>query len=291
MSDHHTTDFPLVTGATKLIFIVGHPVEQVKLPGSLNRFLGSRFLGSQSSGSQSQRDGLDVVMVPADVSPDKFDAFIETLRGLENCLGAVATIPYKGRAAAVADHCSRRVDLLGVANVLRRDEDGTLHAEMTDGIGFVEAARHNGARLTGGSALLVGAGGAGSAIALSLAEAGLANLAISEPDQAKAKALASLLAKAMPGMTIGFDVPEPEALDLAINASPIGMSIYPGLPLKLPRICTHTLFAEVVTSPEITPWLADAQAAGAKIQLGREMAAWQAPAIGAFLGLDMRGFV
>lgn len=270
----------LVTGTTRLVFIVGHPVAQVKLPAALNRFLASR----------RQESELDVVMVPADVAPESFDSFIDLLRGLENCLGMVATIPHKTRAAQVADTRTSRVARLGVANVLRRDPDGSLHAEMTDGIGFVEAARHHGVRLAGGSALLVGAGGAGSAIALSLAEAGLARLAIREPDQAKASALAGLLAEAAPDLSISFDLPEPDTLDLAFNASPIGMSIHPGLPLALPRISPRTLFADVVTEPEITPWLAAAQAAGAPIQLGREMAAWQAPAIGDFLGLDMRGF-
>lgn len=271
---------PLVTGLTRLVLIVGHPVAQVKLPTALNHFLASR----------PQVDGLDVVMVPADIAPESFDAFIDTLRGFENCLGIVATIPHKARAAMAADTRTSRVTRLGVANVLRRDFDGSLHAEMTDGIGFVEASRRHGVRLSGGSGLLVGAGGAGSAIALSLAEAGLARLAIREPDAAKAGALADLLAAAAPDMLISFDIPDPETLDLAVNASPIGMSIHPGLPLDLPRISPHTLFADVVTMPEITPWLAAARAAGAPIQLGREMAAWQAPAIGEFLGIDMRGF-
>ncbi len=265
-----------IDGHTRVVFMIGHPVTQVKLPGVFNPRIAAAVPAGKS---------MPAVIVPVDVPPSHLPDFLAAFRGMGNAAGLVGTIPHKVALAQMADSASPRVQRLGVANVLRRDPDGSLHAEMTDGIGFVAAARHHRARIAGGRALLVGAGGAGHAIALSLAEAGLAHLSVIDPDRERVHALTAMLAEAAPALTVDHAVPDPATLDLAINASPIGMAGHPGLPLALPYCAPHTLFADAVGDPLITEWLAAAQAAGAPIQTGKDMAAFQIPAIAEFLGI------
>jgi shikimate dehydrogenase len=77
---------------------------------------------------------------------------------------------------------------------MRRNADGTWHGDMFDGMGYVEALKSRGCNPRGLRALIVGAGGAGSAIAYSLMMAGVAELAIHDEDQARRDALAGRLA-------------------------------------------------------------------------------------------------
>ena len=66
----------------------------------------------------------------------------------------------------------------GSVNAVRRNADGSLHGGLFDGTGFVRPSRHFGFAPRGRSALLLGAGGAGAAIAVALAEAGVDRIAL-----------------------------------------------------------------------------------------------------------------
>jgi shikimate dehydrogenase len=77
-------------------------------------------------------------------------------------------MPHKHAAFAHCATSSERARLLGVVSVIRRNPDGTWHGDMLDGLAFVKAQKDHGARVEGARALLVGAGGAGSAIATPL---------------------------------------------------------------------------------------------------------------------------
>ena len=79
--------------------------------------------------------------------------------------------------------------MLGAVSVMRRNADGSWHGDMLDGLAFVKAQKDHGARPDGARVLLIGAGGAGSAIAIALLEAGVRELIIHDSDQARAAAL------------------------------------------------------------------------------------------------------
>ncbi len=68
--------------------------------------------------------------------------------------------------------------VLKVVSVIRRNPDRTWHGDMLDGLAFVKAQRDHGAQVDGARALLVGAGGAGSAIAIALLDGGVRELVI-----------------------------------------------------------------------------------------------------------------
>jgi shikimate dehydrogenase len=116
------------------------------------------------------------------------------LTALSNVDGILVTMPHKSAAFAYCTTSSERARKLGVVSVFRRNPDGTWHGDMLDGLAFVKAQTDHGAHVAGARALLIGAGGAGSAIALALVEAGARELVIHDASQSRAAALAELLA-------------------------------------------------------------------------------------------------
>ena len=87
----------------------------------------------------------------------------------------------------------KRAKMLGVVSVIRRNPDGTWHGDMLDGLAFVKAQKDHGAEPEGARVLLVGAGGAGSAIAIALLEAGVRELVIHDADESRVATLIDLL--------------------------------------------------------------------------------------------------
>ena len=87
-------------------------------------------------------------------------------------------MPHKKTTVELADEVSPTARIAGAANALLKREDGTLLADMFDGEGFVRGVRRKGRNLEGASALVIGAGGVGSAIAASLAAAGVTRMGL-----------------------------------------------------------------------------------------------------------------
>jgi len=110
--------------------------------------------------------------------PDDYPAFLRAVFTLTNIRGALVTMPHKVTTAALVDDASPAVRLAGSCNAVRRLQDGRLHGDLFDGEGFARALRRNGCQMEGARALVVGAGGVGSAIAVSLATAGAAYQAL-----------------------------------------------------------------------------------------------------------------
>jgi len=184
-----------------------------------------------------------------------------------NVDGLIATVPHK---FVLASHCatlSERARFLGAANVARRNADGSWHGDMLDGEGFTDAAARTGCRMQGARALLIGAGGAGSAIALSLLDRGVAKLAIHDIDADRRAALLARLADRF-GDRVKQAAADASDLDLLVNATPVGMKADDPLPLDIAGLTATTFVGDVVTVPEITPLLAAARDRGCRIQTG-----------------------
>lgn len=264
----------MITGATRLVAIVGHPVSQVKSPTNFNDYFES--------------SGQDLEMIPMDVRPQSVCACIELMRGWENLLGCVVTIPHKQAFGALVDKLSERARILSSVNVVRREADGQLVGDMVDGLGFLSAARDKGFSPQGAHALIVGAGGAGGAIAHALCEAGAAELTILDVDERRRDSLASLLQENYPSIILPHEKQSLASLDLVVNATPIGMQQTSAMPLAehlLQSLEPHTLVADVVTSPALTPFLAFAMAQGCDVQSGPEMARAQLELLGVAMGV------
>ena len=264
----------MIKGSTRVVAIIGSPVAQVKSPENFN--------------AAFEQSGSDVAMIAVDLAPEGVADFLSLARNWKNLDGFVVTIPHKQAVAAGIDEITPRAALLGAANVVRREADGKLTGDMGDGLGFVEAARRNGFEPAAKRTLVIGGGGAGSAIAHALCEAGAASLAISDIDAARAERLAGRLRAEFPATEIGTRAGDIGELDLVVNATPLGMQSGDPLPLDedaLAGLKASALVADVVTSPEVTPLLAAAKARGLQIQTGPQMAKAQLALLGGHMGV------
>lgn len=248
---------PDISGETLGLPIIGRPIRQVKAPMAFNAYF-------------KERD-IDAVCTPLELSDDAADAFIAAMRGTTNVAGFIATIPHKQRAAAACDRLSDRARFLGATNLIRRDSDGTLVGDMTDGLGCVAAMRGHGVDPAGKSAFVIGVGGAGSAIAHALLEAKVARLQIDDLDAGRTAELRDRLKAAFPSADIALGAPDMATVDIAVNASPVGMNGDPNLPVPLGDLPSTALVADVVTMPAETPWLKAAAARGCVTQTGLDM--------------------
>lgn len=243
-----------LSGATRLYPIVGDPIAQVKSPAGVTRSL--------------QERGVDGVCVPAHVASADLAAFVDGLGRMRNVDGLIVTIPHKFAASALCATTTARARLLGAVNVMRCNGDGTWHGEMLDGVAFVRAGIEGGARPDGARALLVGAGGAGSAIGLALLEAGVRELVVHDSDPARAEALVGRLA----GKGVVRAGPaDPAGFDMVCNATPAGMREGDPLPVPAAALRPTTFVGDVVTVPEVTPLLRAAREAGCPTATGVEM--------------------
>jgi shikimate dehydrogenase len=264
----------MIEGSTRLVAIVGSPVAQVKMPGSMNRYFAEQ--------------GLDLALVPFDVPPAGIASFIALLKQGRNLLGSIVTVPHKQAMAAGADFITERARTIGAVNVVRRDAHGRLHGDHVDGFGFLNAARAHGFHPRGRAALVLGVGGAGGAIACALCEVGIARLVLIDRDIARVNDLGAKLRTQFPQVQIDDHCDTLAGLDLIAQATPMGMQ--PGDPLPLPPALLDTLTAETlvgdaITVPAITPLLALAQARGCEVQTGLEMSRASMEFLGGFLGV------
>ena len=115
------------------------------------------------------------------------------LTASRNVDGILVTMPHKFTVFAHCATSSERAKMLGVVSIIRRNPDRTWHGDMLDGLAFVKAQKDHGAQPEGARVLLVGAGGAGSAIAIALLEAGVGELIICDADESRVAALLNLL--------------------------------------------------------------------------------------------------
>ncbi|ASY60513.1 MULTISPECIES: shikimate dehydrogenase family protein [Sinorhizobium] len=263
---------PEITGKTVFIPLIGHPVEQVKSPGPVNAWFSDNDVGA--------------VLIPVDIFPEKVAAFLDAIRGTPNCPGVSVTMPHKQAACAGVDDLTDRARRAGAVNIIRRRPDGTLLGDMVDGDAMVAALAKNGVTVTGKTALVVGAGGAGTAIIYALAEAGAATIVVIERDRAKADRLTGQLRRDYPELHAHDVLPDGIDVDIAVNASPAGMNPADPYPFPLERLTRAEIIADAVTKPPVTPWLEEARRRGIAIQAGAEMTLAQLPTQIAFWGLD-----
>jgi shikimate dehydrogenase len=261
---------PSITGKTRLYAIIGDPVSQVRSPEVFTE----RFAAL----------GKDAVLVAAHVPPASFDSAVRGLMALGNMDGLLVTLPYKNRIVPLANRLGPTAELVGAINALRREADGSWTGDMFDGAGMVRGIQRKGYRLAGRRAVLFGCGGAGSAIAVELARAGVAALRVVDPEQAKASALVALLQTAFPACEVESGPIDAAKRDLIVNASPVGMRKDDGLPMPLGALSPETLVADVVVRESPTALIAHAQRYGCQWTGGKDMHSGQIEEILRFFG-------
>ncbi|AHY55260.1 shikimate dehydrogenase [Bradyrhizobium japonicum] len=188
--------------------------------------------------------------------------------------GVNVTYPYKEAVVPLLDELAPGAAAMGAVNTVVA-RDGRLIGHNTDTTGFARAVAPLLAPSENAVAV-IGTGGVGKAIAFALASLKVSGLRIFDSETARAEKLASLLAR-HGGATVAKSVED--ALDGAtglVNGTPVGMLPNRGMPVPATLLHEKMWVADAVYSPLITPLLAAAQAKGARIMTGRELAIYQA---------------
>jgi shikimate dehydrogenase len=154
-------------------------------------------------------------------------------------------------------------------------KDGRLIGHNTDTTGFARAVKPLLAP-SGNAVAVIGTGGVGKAIAFALASQKVADIRIFDSEPERAQKLAALLAT-HGGARVAASVEDAlEGATGLVNGTPVGMLPNRGTPVPAALLHDKMWVADAVYSPLITPLLAAAQAKGAQIMTGRELAIYQA---------------
>ncbi|WP_308205161.1 shikimate dehydrogenase [Frankia tisae] len=246
-----------IGGATRLYAVIGDPVAQVQAPSLLNPLF--------------TRLAIDAVLVPVHARPTDFATVLHGLAAIENLDGVLVTIPHKVAACALAAERSPAARISGSANVLRPLPGGGWLADNFDGTGFVHGLTAAGHPVHGARVALMGAGGAGSAIAVALLDAGCGPLSIYDPDRAKCAGLLARLDEHWPGRAVATPEPALSDADLAVNATPLGLRPGDPLPLRPGSLPAGCVVADIIMKPPRTRLMEAASALGLPAHPGIHM--------------------
>jgi shikimate dehydrogenase len=260
----------MISGKTTLIAHLGYPTESFKAPMIYNPWF--------------EQQGIDAVVVPMGVKAEDYAAAFASLFRLTNIRGALVTMPHKITTMDLVDELAPAARIAGACNAVLKRADGTLVGDQFDGAGFVRGVLRKGRALDGARVLVSGCGGVGSAIAASLAAAGVAQLSLFDAHAASAKALAGRLTTHYPKLGVATGSSDPAGYDVVVNATPLGMKEGDPLPFDVDRIAPTTFVGEVVMKSEYTPLLRAARDKGCAVQVGTDMLFEMIPAYLEFFG-------
>lgn len=246
-----------VNGHTRLYGILGHPIEQVRTPETVTYEL--------------RRRGINAIVLPIHVRPEELDVCVPGLMKIANLDGLVVTVPHKKTIINHLDRIGPLAEISGSASILARSADDKWVGEMFDGNGCVEAMLRRGVELAGKHVFLLGAGGAGVAIASSLARLGVAQISVQDPDSIRSADLVERISKRFPKVALSTNVPALDETDVLVNASAVGMLDATQIPVDFKQIPSHVVVMDAIMDPDRTRLIALAEDCGCKTVYGREM--------------------
>ena len=260
----------MISGKTTLLPLIGYPTEPFKAPLIYNPWF--------------DHQGIDACVVPMGVKPEDFPESLKAIFRMSNVHGALVTMPHKVTTMRLVDEISTTARIAGACNAILKRPDGSLLGDMFDGTGFVRGIQRNGFKCEGAKCLLAGAGGVGSAIAASLAAAGVAGISVVKTKSQSADNLVARLQQYYPHIdTRLVHTTDVAGFDLIVNGSPLGLPGDP-LPFDLTHLSPETFVGEVVMKQEITPLLQIARDRGCRYVIGTAMLFEMIPAYLEFFG-------
>lgn len=264
---------PPISGATRIYCIVGDPIVPVRSPAFYNE--------------QFRRSGADAVFIGLEIPAAEAERGFAGLRAMRNVAGIVVTMPLKKLFLGLVDEALPTARLVGAVNTIRREADGRLVGDMFDGKGGVLGLQWHGHDPRGRRVLLVGAGGAGGALAFALAEAGTAELTIADRDAARAEDVTARVRSAFPACRTVVGPADPRGHAIAINATPLGMK--PGDPMSFDpaRLDPGAMVFDIINNPDPSALTLAARARGCPAIGGRAMYEGQAVYAARFLGIPI----
>ena len=274
-----------ISGTTTMLGLIGTPVAHSKSPAMYNHCF--------------QKFGLDWAYLAFDVPAERTGEAVAAIRTL-HMRGANVTMPCKNAVIPFLDELTPAARAIQAVNTIV-NEDGVLVGHNTDGCGYTQNLRRSGIEVAGKKIVLLGGGGAASAIAIQAALEGAAEIAVFNLRDAfwpRVEQGLKAIAQAAPGCAISLrDLEDRAALKAAIdrcdilsNATRVGMAPYEdqsnitdGSWYRPDLVVT-----DVVYAPPETKMLREARAAGCKTCDGLGMLLCQgAEAFRLYSGLEM----
>ncbi|MDA1298195.1 MAG: shikimate dehydrogenase [Chloroflexi bacterium] len=252
----------------KIFGVMGHPIGHTRSPVFQQAAL--------------DHSGIDVTFQTWDVAPEDLAARVESFR-VPEFMGCCVTLPHKQTIMPLVDRLADTAEAVGAVNWVL-PEDGKLVGHNTDAPGFLRALRESaGFDPAGANAVVFGSGGAARAIVYALKTGGAATVSIANRTVEKAQALAREMTdgKFRPN-AIGLD---PTSLadvvpyaSLLVNTTSMGMEGGPApdaTPVTAELISADATCYDAVYAPPMTPFLLEAERAGATPAGGISMLVYQ----------------
>jgi shikimate dehydrogenase len=238
-----------MTGKIPLAGVIGSPIAHSKSPQIHRHWL--------------KTYGITGYYIPMDVASDDLGTVLRTLPQA-GFVGVNITIPHKETALEIADLVTDRATLIGAANTLIFRKDGKIHADNTDGYGFLENLKSGAPGWVPGAgpATVLGAGGAARAVIASLLDAGVPEILLTNRTRVRAEKLADDFGNRI---TVVDWVQAGNILDdatLLVNTTSLGMIGKQEMRVPLDGLRRGTIVTDLVYAPLRTNFLAVAEAAG-----------------------------
>ncbi len=253
--------------------VIGSPVAHSKSP--------------QLHGHWLKVHNLPGYYIPMDVSTDNLADVIKTLPRM-GFVGVNITVPHKERVIDIADQVTDRATLIGAANTLIFRKDGKIHADNTDGYGFIQNLKQNAPDWDpkAGPAAVLGAGGAARAVIVSLLDAGAPEIQVANRTRVRAEALRAEFGnrvRVVDWVQAGNMI---EDAATVVNTTSLGMVGKPALRVPLDGLQKGALVTDLVYAPLKTPLLQEAEDMGCMTVDGLGMLLHQAvPAFERWFGV------
>ena len=275
-----------IDGHTRLFCLIGSPVGHSGSPAMYNYSF--------------DKLGLNDAYLAFDIPLEKVEDAVKALR-LMHVGGFNITMPDKTAVCEYLDALSPAAELIGACNTVTADEDGKLTGHNTDGVGFVRNLEKHGVSVKGKSVVVMGAGGAATALSIQAALDGAKKLVIfnrkSSKGYANAERTAAKISANVPGCeAVVNNLEDAEAFaaavkscDILVNATKVGMAPLDGETLVDPALYRPGLVvADTVYNPRETRMIREAAAAGCVVVGGIGMLLWQGvEAFRLFTGKEM----
>ena len=261
-----------ISGHTKLFALIGSPVGHSGSPAMYNYSFA--------------KTGVDAAYLAFDIPLENVEEGVEALKAL-HVGGFNVTMPDKTAVAWLIDDISPAAKLIGACNTVTVSESGRLTGHNTDGIGFVQNLREHGVEVQNKRMVILGAGGAATAICVQAALDGAQSLAIfnrADEFYANGEKTVEKLSAAVPACKTSIcPLEDSGALaqavqncDILVNATRVGMKPLDGQTLVDAALFRKELVVcDTVYNPRKTLLIEQAEQVGCTAIGGIGMLLWQ----------------
>jgi shikimate dehydrogenase len=245
-----------------VVAILGYPIHHSKSP--------------RMHGYWLDQAGVLGYYVPLEIHPDNFEDALKNMPK-QGFRGANVTIPHKERALEIADYVSERAKRIGAANTLYFDADGKIHADNTDGYGFITNLKKGAPEWNAkaGPALVLGAGGAARAILDALITEETPKLYLTNRTKERAQALASEFGDTVEVLDWDNKNAVVSEVKTLINTTSLGMNGKGDLGLDFSQLTSAITVTDIVYTPLETDLLKHAKQRGCTCVDGLGMLIYQ----------------